>query len=55
LFDRRITKVVTHDSLESWTSVATTPLSKNQLSNVVPGVLKVYDLPDLELASQQVP
>jgi cephalosporin-C deacetylase-like acetyl esterase len=55
LFDRRITKVVTHDSLESWTSVATTPLSKNQLSNVVPGVLKVYDLPDLELASQHVP
>jgi len=47
LFDSRITKVTLQDSIPSWTSVATTPISQNQLSNVVPGALKVYDLPDL--------
>ncbi len=33
--------------IASWASVAATPLAKGQLGNVVPGVLKVYDLPDL--------
>jgi len=31
----------------SWMSVVQTPLTYNQLSSVVPGVLKVYDLPEL--------
>jgi hypothetical protein len=35
------------DSLASWSAVARTPVSHNQLSNVVPGVLAYYDLPDL--------
>ncbi|MDB5390350.1 MAG: metalloendopeptidase-like rane protein [Planctomycetaceae bacterium] len=48
IFDSRISKVSVRDSVASWTSVATTPISKNQLSNVVPGALKTYDLPDLE-------
>jgi dienelactone hydrolase len=34
-------------SLNSWASVVQTPLSKNQLLNVVHGALTVYDLPDL--------
>jgi hypothetical protein len=33
--------------LVSWTSVVRTPVSLNQLANVVPGALAVYDLPDL--------
>lgn len=37
-------------SLASWTSVVTTPLHRNQLSNAVHGALKVYDLPDLVAA-----
>lgn len=47
LFDERIVKVSVRDSIESWTQVATTPISQNQLTNVIPGALKVYDLPDL--------
>jgi pimeloyl-ACP methyl ester carboxylesterase len=34
----------------SWTDVAQTPLTVNQLTNVVPGALKIYDLPDLAAA-----
>lgn len=34
-------------SLDNWSSVVRTPLSKNQLLNVVHGALTVYDLPDL--------
>jgi dienelactone hydrolase len=34
-------------SLLSWSNVAHTPISHHQLSGVVPGVLKVYDLPEL--------
>ena len=34
----------------SWSSVARTPITINQLTNVVPGALKVYDLPDLAAA-----
>ena len=33
--------------ITSWTAVASQPLSNNQLTNVVPGVLRVYDLPNL--------
>ncbi len=41
-------KAVTIDAgLVSWDNVLRTPISTNQLANVVPGALKVYDLPDL--------
>ncbi len=41
-------KAVTIDAgLVSWDNVVRTPISHNQLTNAVPGVLKVYDLPDL--------
>ncbi len=41
-------KAVTIDGgLVSWDNVLRTPISNNQLVNVVPGVLRVYDLPDL--------
>jgi dienelactone hydrolase len=44
-------KAVTLDAaLVSWDNVLRTPISNNQLANVVPGVLKVYDLPDLAAA-----
>jgi cephalosporin-C deacetylase-like acetyl esterase len=33
--------------LISWTNVVHTPVSYDQLTHVVPGALKVYDLPDL--------
>jgi dienelactone hydrolase len=44
----RIRDVTLENSLKSWQSVVETPISFNQLTNVVPGVLKYYDLPDLE-------
>jgi cephalosporin-C deacetylase-like acetyl esterase len=37
-------------SLASWTSVLHTPLPENQLTSVVHGALRHYDLPDLERA-----
>lgn len=45
--DSRIKALTLDRSLVSWSSVAKTPVSYNQLTNVVPGALKVYDLPDL--------
>jgi hypothetical protein len=45
--DHRIGQVTLERSLLSWSAVATTPLSRVQLTNVVPGVLRAYDLPDL--------
>jgi cephalosporin-C deacetylase-like acetyl esterase len=43
-----IVKQTTIDKgLISWTNVVNTPVSYNQLTHVVPGALKVYDLPDL--------
>ena len=42
-----IRNVTIEGSLLSWSNVAHTPASYNQLSSVVPGVLKVYDLPEL--------
>lgn len=47
-FDAAIKNVTLRDSLPSWASVAKTPISHQQLTNVVPGVLRVYDLPDLK-------
>jgi hypothetical protein len=48
--DERIQSVTLERCVLSWTAVARTPLSINQLTNVVPGALKVYDLPDLAAA-----
>jgi cephalosporin-C deacetylase-like acetyl esterase len=45
--DSRITDVTVEDSIASWTDVARTPLAQDQLTNVVPGALRVYDLPHL--------
>jgi cephalosporin-C deacetylase-like acetyl esterase len=42
-----IKQVTLERGLISWSNVAHMPVSYNQLSSVVPGVLKVYDLPDL--------
>ncbi len=43
----RIKGLILDRSLASWTSVVLTPISFDQLTNVVPGVLAVYDLPEL--------
>jgi dienelactone hydrolase/pimeloyl-ACP methyl ester carboxylesterase len=43
----RIGAVTIDGSLISWDLVARTPVTSNQLAGVVPGALKVYDLPDL--------
>lgn len=40
-------QVTIERSVLSWSAVVHTPLSHNQLTNVVPGALAVYDLPDL--------
>jgi dienelactone hydrolase/pimeloyl-ACP methyl ester carboxylesterase len=48
--DERIKKITLENSLRSWLDVVQQPISYNQFTNVVPGVLKVYDLPELERA-----
>jgi cephalosporin-C deacetylase-like acetyl esterase len=48
--DARIKEVILERSLTSWSAVVKTPITYNQLTNVVPGALKVYDLPDLAAA-----
>lgn len=45
-----IREITLEKSLRSWQSVVEQPISYNQLTNVVPSVLKHYDLPDLERA-----
>jgi dienelactone hydrolase len=50
LLDDRIKEVVLERSLTSWAAVVRSPVSPNQLCNVVPGVLAFYDLPDLAAA-----
>lgn len=41
------TTAVFHRCLVSWSNVVKTPLSRNQSANLIHGVLKTYDLPDL--------
>jgi cephalosporin-C deacetylase-like acetyl esterase len=43
----RVKRVTLEGSVLSWSNVVQTPISYGQLANVVPGVLQVYDLPDL--------
>ncbi len=45
--DARIKSLRIERGLASWELVVRTPVSHNQLANVVPGALSVYDLPDL--------
>ncbi|MBX6312846.1 MAG: acetylxylan esterase [Isosphaeraceae bacterium] len=45
--DPRIGQLTLERSILSWTEVAETPRARDQLSNVVPGALLAYDLPDL--------
>jgi hypothetical protein len=45
--DGRLREVTLRRSIESWMDVVATPLSKNQLQQVVPGALTRYDLPHL--------
>jgi hypothetical protein len=43
----RIKKVTIENSLVSWSNIIEKGLSRDQLANVLVGVLKLYDLPDL--------
>ena len=51
MLNDRVKAVTIDGGLVSWDNVVRTPISHNQLVNVVPGALKVYDLPDLAAAS----
>ena len=53
--DDRIEEVTLEGMVLSWSSVVRTPISRNQLANVVPGALKSYDLPDLAAATAPRP
>ncbi len=46
----RIQRVTVQGAIASWSAVVHSPISYDQLINVVPGALKVYDLPDLATA-----
>jgi cephalosporin-C deacetylase-like acetyl esterase len=46
----RIKRLTLEGALVSWSAVVKTPVSLDQLTNVVPGALAVYDLPDLAAA-----
>lgn len=43
----RFASVELEEGLTSWTDVVDTPLTANQIPNVVHGALRLYDLPDL--------
>jgi pimeloyl-ACP methyl ester carboxylesterase len=43
----RVKRLTLDRSLVSWSAVARAGVSRNQLTNVVPGALAVYDLPEL--------
>jgi cephalosporin-C deacetylase-like acetyl esterase len=45
--DPRIGGLTLDHALVSWSDVVRTPLARGQLTNVVPGALAAYDLPDL--------
>jgi cephalosporin-C deacetylase-like acetyl esterase len=46
----RVKQVTLAQSPLSWTAVVQTPITYNQLTNVVPGSLQAYDLPELAAA-----
>jgi dienelactone hydrolase len=43
----RVMRLTLEGALVSWSAVVRTPVSNDQLTNVVPAALAVYDLPDL--------
>jgi pimeloyl-ACP methyl ester carboxylesterase len=43
----RVKRLTLDHSLTSWSAVARAGISRNQLTNIVPGALAVYDLPEL--------
>ncbi len=45
--DPHIASASVEDCVLSWAAVVRSPINFNQMTNVVPGALKVYDLPDL--------
>nr|WP_320059114.1 acetylxylan esterase [uncultured Bacteroides sp.] len=47
VLDRRINKATLSHCLKTWKSYLTNPLQRDMYSNVLYGVLKYYDLPDL--------
>jgi hypothetical protein len=53
--DRRITELSLNRVGPSWSDVASNASTKGELANVIPGVLKLYDLPDLEKALPAIP
>ena len=48
--DDRVKSVEIERSVVSWDAVVHSPISRGQLSSVLPGVLESYDLPDLAAA-----
>ncbi len=46
-FEPRIKEITLDGMVISWSNVAKSAVTYNQFTNVVPGALKVYDLPDL--------
>ena len=45
--DQRIAGVVIEDGLLSYASIARTPIHRQIFDTIIPGVLAIYDLPDL--------
>ena len=52
---RMIKKVTIQNSLVSWSNIVENGLSRDQMSNVLPGVLTSYDLPDVAAAIAPLP
>jgi dienelactone hydrolase len=47
LLERKDVEITLDGALIAWQSVLDVPICYNQLSSIVPGAMKVYDLPDL--------
>jgi dienelactone hydrolase len=47
LIERKDVETTLDGSLASWQSIFDVPVTYNQLSSIVPGAMKTYDLPDL--------
>ncbi len=45
--DERVKRIELQGSISSWSEVVNTQITINQLTNIVPGALATYDLPDL--------
>ncbi|AMV36053.1 serine hydrolase [Planctomyces sp. SH-PL62] len=50
VLEPKVAALTLDGAIASWADVVRTPLSRGQLANAVPGVLAVYDLPDLAAA-----